>query len=70
MKEIKKQWSIMIDEISWGKMSIKQKSITIWFSVSFVLLLVCSEGLLLAMIATTNFGIAAYSFVKNVPIEE
>lgn len=70
MKETKGFWSIMTDEIGWDKMTTKQKCISVWFSLSFVLLGMCGESLLLAVIALVNFSFAAHSVVKHVPMEE
>ena len=70
MKEIKKFWSVITDGIEWEHKCKKQKAIQIWFSVSFLALLVCRESPLLAVIAVANFGFSAYSMAKNVPIEE
>lgn len=60
----------MTDEIGWDKMTTKQKIISTWFSLSFVLLCVCAENLWLAAIAVANFGFAARMVVKHVPMED
>ena len=51
-------------------MTIKQKLISVWFSLSFVVLGMCGESLLFAIIAVANFGAAAYHVVKYVPMED
>lgn len=70
MKGTKNFWSIMTDEIGWGKKTAKQKFILVWFILSFVLLCICGESLLLAAIGVANFGFAAHYLVKHVPMED
>lgn len=70
MKETKKLYDLWARESQWEKMTIKQKLISVWFSLSFVVLGMCGESLLFAIIAVANFGAAAYHVVKYVPMED
>jgi hypothetical protein len=67
MKEEKNLKSIE-KETRWSNMTAGQKCISVWFGLSFALLVVCSESLLLTAIAVVNLGLAAYNVVKHVPL--
>ena len=62
--------SLWKQSVQWDKMTSKQKLISVWFSLSFVVLGMCGESLLFAIIAVANFGAAAYHVVKYVPMED
>ena len=62
--------SLWKQSVQWDKMTAKQKLISVWFSLSFVVLGMCGESLLFAIIAVANFGAAAYHVVKYVPMED
>ena len=62
--------SLWKQSVQWDKMTTKQKLISVWFSLSFVVLGMCGESLLFALIAVANFGAAAYHVVKYVPMED
>jgi len=70
MKETKEIWSLLKHEAQWDRMTAKQKLLTVWFSLSFVLLGLCGESLLFAVIAVANFGLSAYFTTKYVPMED
>ena len=69
MKETS-MYSLWKQSVQWDKMTAKQKLISVWFSLSFVVLGMCGESLLFAIIAVANFGAAAYHVVKYVPMED
>lgn len=62
-------WSILTDGIDWEKMNTKQRCVSVWFGMSFVLLGICGESLLLATAMVANFCFASYNVVKHVPKE-
>lgn len=70
MKETKSNKKIQKQEVLWKQMSVKQKIISVWFSMSPVLLALCAESIKLTMIAVANLAIAAYFVVKHVPLKE
>lgn len=70
MKEKENFWVMMKNETSWDKMSVRQKVILSWLGISFVLLFVAGESLLLSIVAVANFGITAYAVRKYIPMED
>ena len=70
MKETKKLYDLWARESQWEKMTIKQKLISVWFSVSFVVLGISGGSLLFLALAVANFAAAAYHVVKYVPMED
>ncbi|MGM9692247.1 MAG: hypothetical protein ACI3X6_03460 [Alloprevotella sp.] len=51
-------------------MTIKQKLISVWFSLSFVVLGISGSNMLFMILAVANLAAAAYSVVKYVPMED
>lgn len=70
MKETSEKSSFWKQSVQWDKMTGKQKAISIWFSLSFVILGFSGESLWFAAIAVANFGFAAYNVVKYVQMED
>lgn len=70
MKETKNVYDLLKQEAQWERMTVKQKLISIWFSLSFVLLGLCGESVFVAVLAVANFAAAACCMVKNVSMEE
>ena len=70
MKETSNMSSLWKKSVQWEKMTLKQKVITVWFGLSFGVLAISGESLLLTVLAAVNFGLSALSVVKNVPTEE
>lgn len=57
--------------VAWDAMTMKQKLIGIWFSLSFILLGVSGgSAWWVIVLALVNFGAAAFNTVKYVPIPE
>ena len=69
MKETKNLFALWKRDVNWDKMNRKQKLISVWFSISFVVLGLCGENLLFALAAIVNFVAAAYNVGKHVPLE-
>ena len=70
MKETKKLYDLLAMESKWEKMTIKQKLISVWFSLSFVVLVISGGNMLFLALAVANFAAAAYHIVKFVPMED
>ena len=70
MKETKKLYDLWARESQWKKMTIKQKLISVWFSLSFVVLVISVGNMLFLALAVANFAAAAYHIVKFVPMED
>lgn len=70
MKETKKLYDLWAWESQWEKMTIKQKLISVWFSLSFVVLGISGDNMLFLALAVANFAAAAYHVVKYVPMED
>ena len=70
MKETKKLYDLLALESKWEKMTIKQKLISVWFSLSFVVLVISGGNMLFLALAVANFAAAAYHIVKYVPMED
>lgn len=70
MKETKKLYDLWVRESQWEKMTIKQKLISVWFSLSFVVLGISGGSLLFMVFAAANFAAAAYHVVKYVQMED
>ena len=70
MKETKKLYDLLVRESQWEKMTIKQKLISVWFSLSFVVLVISGGNMLFLALAVANFAAAAYHIVKFVPMED
>ena len=70
MKETKKLYDLLALEPKWEKMTIKQKLISVWFSLSFVVLVISGGNMLFLALAVANFAAAAYHIVKFVPMED
>ena len=70
MKETKKLYDLLAMESKWEKMTIKQKLISVWFSMSFVVLVISGVNMLLLALAVVNFAAAAYHIFKYVPMED
>lgn len=70
MKETKKLYDLLAMESKWEKMTIKQKLISVWFSLSFVVLVISGGNMLFLALAVANFAAAAYHIVKYVPMED
>lgn len=56
--------------VQWERMTVKQKLISVWFSLSFVVLGMSGESILFALVAVANFAASAYCVVKYVPMED
>lgn len=69
-KSLKELWSLWKKDVKWNEQSIKQKAISVWFSLSFCAIAICSESLLWLIPAIINFGAAAYCTVKYVPLPD
>lgn len=70
MKETKSLWSIWSKSVQWDKKTAKQKLISAWFSLSFIVLGVSGSSFIFSIIAAVNFGCAAYFTAKYVPVNE
>ena len=70
MKETKKLYDLWARESQWERMTIKQKLISVWFSLSFVVLVISVGNMLFLALAVANFAAAAYHIVKFVPMED
>ena len=70
MKETKNVYDLLKQEAQWYKLMGKHKLISIWFSMSFVLLGLCDESIFVAVLSVANFAAAAYHVVKYVPMED
>lgn len=70
MKETNDLCSLLKHSANWERMTAKQKMLSVWFSLSFVLIGLSSESLWLAAVLVANFGLAAYHVVKYVPMED
>ena len=70
MKETKKLYDLWEHDTQWEKMTIKQKLISVWFSLSFVVLVISGSNMLFMILAVANLAAAAYSVVKYVPMED
>lgn len=70
MKETKKLYDLLALESKWEKMTIKQKLISVWFSLSFVVLVISGGNMLFLALAVANFAAAAYHIVNFVPMED
>lgn len=69
-RTMKELWSLLTKDLKWNERTAKQRAVTVWFGLSFCLLAVCGESLLLAIPAVVNFALAAYHIAKYVPIPE
>jgi len=63
-------FSLWKQSVHWDKMTVKQKLISAWFSLSFVGLCLGGENLLVAVVVVTNFAVAAWCVMKYVPMED
>ena len=70
MKETKDLCALWKREVRWSRMTRKQKLTSVWFGLSFGLLCICGESLLVTLVVVANFATAAYHVVKNVPMED
>lgn len=70
MKEKENFWVLMKNETGWDKMFVRQKMILCWLGISFILLFVAGESLLLSVVAVVNLGITAYAVRKYIPMED
>lgn len=70
MKEAKNVFDLLIMEAQWERMTLKQKLISVWFSLSFVGLFMIGDSVLSSIIAVANFAAAAYYVVKYVQMED
>ena len=70
MKETKKLYDLWVRESQWEKMTIKQKLISVWFSLSLVVLGISGGSLLFMVFAAANLAAAAYHVVKYVQMED
>lgn len=68
MKETKSMCSLWEHDVQWERMSVKQKLITVWFSMSFVMLGIAGVSMWFTAAVVANFGVAAYCCVKYVPM--
>lgn len=63
MKETMKIWSVWKKSVQWDEMTMKQKLMSIWFSLS-------GDNLVFTFLAVANYATAAYCCVKYVPMDE
>lgn len=70
MKETKKLYDLWARETQWERMTIKQKLISVWFSLSLLVLCISGGNMLFLALAVANFAAAAYHIVKYVPMED
>ena len=70
MKETKKLYDLWVRESQWEKMTIKQKLISVWFSLSFVVLGISGGSLMFMVLTAANLAAAAYHVVKYVQMED
>jgi hypothetical protein len=59
-------WQLLKSQTGWDSLTIKQKLITFWWSLSFCGFAV-SGSLLVTAIIVANFASASYCMVKYVP---
>lgn len=57
---------LLKSQTGWDEMTIRQKLITFWWSLSFCGFAVCG-GLLVTAIIVANFAASSYCLVKYVP---
>lgn len=62
--------SLWKQSVQWERMTTKQKLISVWFSLSFVVLGISGGNMLFLALAVANFAAAAYNVVKYVPMED
>lgn len=70
MKETKKLYDLWARETQWERMTIKQKLILVWFSLSFVVLGISGVSLMFMVLKVANFAAAAYNVIRYVPMED
>ena len=70
MKETKKLYDLWAKDTQWKKMTVKQKLISVWFSLSFVVLAISGSSMLFTVLAVANFAAAVYHVVKYVSMED
>lgn len=70
MKEATNIWSMWKKSVQWDEMALKQKLISLWFSLSFVGLGLGGNDLIVSIIVVANFAASAYFCVKYVPVRE
>ena len=69
MKKVMNElWQLWKKSVQWDSKTMKQKAISVWFSISFVLVGISGGSLLAVSLAVVNLGAAAYSVVKYVPM--
>lgn len=70
MKKEKSLWSIMTKETGWSNLSIKQKLLVAWFSLSLCSVLIFAESLVLSAVSVVSLVFSAYFMKKRVKIED
>ncbi len=65
--DLAKMWK---EDTRWDRLTVKQKAILVWFSLSFILLSACGEGILIGILVIANFAYSSHMVVKNIPIKE
>ena len=63
-------WSIMTEETGWSNMTIKQKLLATWFSLSFCCVLIFAESLTLTAVSLVSLAISAHYLKKSDPLKE
>ena len=63
-------WQLWKKSVNWEKQSQRQKLICLWFSLSFISLVLCGENFFLAILVLVNFACASRCVVNNVTIPE
>ena len=67
MKNVTKElWHLLKSQTGWDDLTIKQKLITFWWSLSFCGFAVCGSLFVTALIVA-NFAGSSYCMVKYVP---
>ena len=70
MKEARELCELLKHDMQWERMTLKQKLISVWYILSFVVLGMSGDSVLFTLVAVANFAASVYCMAKYVPMED
>ena len=70
MKETSNLCALWKRDVQWERMTTRQKLISVWFSVSFIMVALFADSVPMTVLSLANFAASIYCCARYVPMRE